>query len=171
MQKNFIFSIVILFLLVPNISFAGSQYDTDFPDVIYCHGTYYGDRYIAFKYEGIDVDNSLIGLGSGVRLYYSYFGDGIYYNSDGTFNSLGDNTVSGEDCDGFSISQLYSNNMAFDFGSGLGGGGSGTTTNYIYSSSTDAEVTATTAQIGFYSLILFFISFIVSIWMWKSFMQ
>jgi len=28
-----------------------------------------------------------------------------------------------------------------------------------------------TMQLGFYGLILFFISFIVSIWMWKSFMQ
>jgi len=62
----------------------------------------------------------------------------------------------------------YAPYASIDLVTGGGGGGSATSTSgYSLATTTDVQVLG---QLSFYALILFFISLITSIWIWKSFM-
>jgi len=134
---------LLLFCFFPFVSFAGSQYDIDFPDIILCNiDTIAPNSSYVFAYAVTDVDG--IESGANDRLYFNpYYTTFASYNSDGTFNAIGATFVS-SNCDGFSIAQLYSNGQAFDFGTG----GSGTTTNIYNSTTTGSSSSSGGNEVG-----------------------
>jgi hypothetical protein len=109
-NKKSLFSLLFL-LIIPFISYAGSQYDPDFPDVIYCYLAS-PDQYVIYNYHSLTVSG---GSFANSRSYFDpYNYEFMQYKSDGTVYNDGPTS----DCDTKSISQLYADGQAFDFGTG-----------------------------------------------------
>lgn len=168
----FAFFFVSVYAFVPQIVFAG-VIDPDFPDGLYCTfeqtdetGPHSWDG--IFIYTTKDTGNWLEGFGTSTRLYRWEDGGSnaiLVYSDIGEFLYSSNYFGSTNNCEDTSISDLTTLGQTVNFG---GGGESGTTT--IYASSTVEDQQLLTASIGFWSLLLFFISLAFTVWMWRLFM-
>jgi len=152
----------------PSVSFAGSQYDPDFPDIIICKVASYDVHYTLYQ----SVNDAVGGWWdvNPVVVYnnISFPNENVGFDLNGDFQ-YATGHLTGEDCDGFSIADLYTNGQAFDFGSGSGGGGSGATTTVIYySSSTPEAVNGLLGFALFSSWMVMITSLVASIWIFRQ---
>jgi len=149
--------LIFLFLfLIPNFSFAGVFYE-DWPDAIICDVGY---LQFTLYHEYVDVDGGWYGSSTAGSHIYGNVDQQVFLYFDSVGDYIGDDGMDANDCTNLSVSDLYTAGIAFDFVSESSSGGS-----------SQIQDDLAYAQIGFYGLILFFISFILSIWIWKSFMQ
>lgn len=161
---SYISPISIVFLLCLGIanSAHASQYDPSFPDAIYCDisstagGT---NDFVLLTYAYRDGGSVINALDvNDARVYSSNDATDIgsrslEYYPDGTFSSATGYFV-GSNCDGKSISDLYTDNQAFDFG------GSGTTTiNQYFSSSTGSTSSSTSIDSPSFDMWMIYWSF------------
>jgi len=153
------------FLSPLDISYA-SQYDTNFPDVIYCEVNQAGNKFdMLFFYGARDKEDYNWGDGLDARHYFSptdSYGQRFAFASTGSFILYTDTIGATTNCDGLSINSLYSSNKAFNFAPI-------SSTSSIDSSATSSpEEIQALSQLTFYTIILFLLSVLSVVWLAKT---
>jgi len=132
----------------------------NFPDAIVCSMPWMTTPGHMVLYVGIDDQSGeFYGYGASTTVFLppdvvAGF-NAVVYNEDGSFNTTDGGNLTGGDCDGFSIGDLYLSGQAFNFG---GDGGVSTSTNSLSQDQTNLGT-------AFY---IFLASFLGMVWLMRK---